>query len=199
MNPSKLTHLTRADLRKMIVRKIERMNLPELQALADYVKVSIPGPARAGRQRSKEHAAGANVLMGSGLGPLVSIEEGRRLLAAVDDESADWMESKFLGTADLVKKLNISRGKLVYWRRTKKIIAFREGFRNFVYPLRQFTGSTPVEGLAVIATFFVSPEDTWEWLVAFNRMTGNKPPIDMLRRGKVALVTSAAEAALDYV
>jgi len=45
---------------------------------------------------------------------------------------------------------------------------------------------------------FTSPEETWEWLVAPNRMTGGKPPIDKLRDGDVSLVKSAAEGAFDY-
>jgi len=74
----------------------------------------------------------------------------------------------------------------------------RKGLRNFLYPLRQFEQRRPVEGLDVIAPLFTSAEETWEWLVAPNRMTGGKPPIDKLRDGDVPLVKSAAEGASDY-
>jgi hypothetical protein len=126
--------------------------------------------------------------------------EGSKLLDAitVDDDSADWVESDLVGAGELVERLQISRGTLNNWRKARKIIAFRKGLRNFVYPLRQFERRRPVEGLDLVAPFFASSEETWEWLVAPNRMTHDKPPIEALRDGNVALVTSAAEGALDY-
>ncbi|WP_338692197.1 MULTISPECIES: hypothetical protein [Bradyrhizobium] len=96
-----------------------------------------------------------------------------------------------LGAGELVNRLNISRGTLDNWRKANKIIALRKGLRNFLYPLRQFERRRPVEGLDVIAPFFTSPEETWEWLVSPNRMTSGKPPIDKLRDGDLPLVAIA--------
>jgi uncharacterized protein (DUF2384 family) len=64
--------------------------------------------------------------------------------------------------------------------------------------LRQFERRRPVEGLDLVAAIFASPEEAWEWLVAPNRMTDGKPPIEVLRDGNVPAVTSAAEGAFDY-
>lgn len=141
-----------------------------------------------------------SVLQGSGIGPIVSVVEGKKLLDAitVDDEASDWTESDLVGAGILVELLNISRGRLDSWRRTKSVIAFRRGPRNYVYPLRQFERCGPIEGLDIIASQFPSPEDAWEWLVAPNRMTEDKPPIDMLRNGDLSRVKRAAEGAFDY-
>jgi hypothetical protein len=83
------------------------------------------------------------------------------------------------------------------WRKARTIIALRKGLRSFVYPLRQFERRRPLEGLDLVAPFFTSAEEAWEWLVAPNRMTAGKPPPEALRDGKVAAVVSAAAGAFD--
>jgi uncharacterized protein (DUF2384 family) len=70
--------------------------------------------------------------------------------------------------------------------------------RNFVYPLRQFDRRRPLEGLDQVAKHFASVEEAWEWLVAPNRMTDSKPPIDALHAGDIQGVVSAAAGAFDY-
>jgi hypothetical protein len=139
-------------------------------------------------------------LRGSGVGPVVSVAEGGGLLDAitVDDESSDWIESDVLGAGALVAWLRISRGTLDNWRRAGRILALRKGLRNFVYPTRQFYRSRPLEGLDQVVTHFATPEDAWEWLVAPNRMTDGKPPIEVLRGGDALTVVRAAAGAYDY-
>jgi hypothetical protein len=108
------------------------------------------------------------------------------------------VESDLVGAGELVERLNISRGTLDNWRKARKIIALQKGLRNFVYPLRQFERRRPLEGLDLVAPFFTSAEEAWEWLVAPNRMTDGKPPIEALRDGNVSAVMSAAVGAFDY-
>jgi hypothetical protein len=205
MGPLKQAHPARTALTKAIESKVERMDMADLLELA--VTLNVPVPASAGAIRGRERKPVSRrplpkdkVLRGSGIGPVVSAAEGGRLLDAitVDHESADWIESDFVGAGELVDRLNISRGTLDNWRKANKIIALRKGLRNFLYPLRQFEHRRPVEGLDVIAPLFTSPEETWEWLVAPNRMTDGKPPIDKLRDGDVPLVKGAAEGSFDY-
>jgi hypothetical protein len=205
MSTAKQAHSARAALTKAIENKVQRMDMVGLIKLATNLKVPVPAAAKTIRT-SKRKSEGrsstreSKVLQGSGMGPIVSASEGRKLLDAitVDNSSADWVESDLVGAGELVERLRISRGTLDNWRKAKKIIALRKGLRNFVYPLRQFERRRPVDGLHLVAPFFGSPEETWEWLVAPNRMTSDKPPIEALREGDVALVTSAAEGALDY-
>ncbi|MGE5501168.1 MAG: hypothetical protein ACM3W4_04505 [Ignavibacteriales bacterium] len=190
---------------RAIESKVERMALHDLVELASTLKVKVPVAAKAIRRR--DHEAGSppdapegRVLQGSGVGPVVSAAEGGRLLDAitVDDEAADWVESELVGAGELVQRLSIARGTLDNWRKAEKIIALRKGLRNFVYPLRQFDRRRPVEGLDQVAKHFASAEEAWEWLVAPNRMTEGKPPIDALHVGDVQGVVSAAAGAFDY-
>lgn len=195
----------RAALTKAIERKVERMNMAGLLELALTLNVPVPESAKAVRASERKPVTRPStprdrVLQGSGIGPVVSAAEGGRRLDAitVDSEAADWVESDLAGAGELVNQLHISRGTLDNWRKANKIIAFRKGLRNFLYPLRQFERRRPVEGLDVIAPLFISPEEAWEWLVTPNRMTDGKPPIDKLHEGDVPLVKSAAEGAFDY-
>ncbi len=205
MGTLKQAHPAKTALAKAIESKVEGMDMAGLLKLAVTLNVPVPPSARTIRGRERKPAtrppvSADKVLQGIGIGPVVSAAEGGRLLDAitVDDESADWVESDLVGAGELVNRLNISRGTLDNWRKANKIIALRKGLRNFLYPLRQFERRRPVEGLDVIAPLFTSPEETWEWLVAPNRMTDGKPPIDKLRDGDVLLVKSAAEGVFDY-
>ncbi len=188
MSAPKPFHLTRAALTRAIEAKVERMPLHDLVELASTLEVRAPD------------APEGRVIQGSGVGPVVSAAEGGRLLDAitVDDEAADWLESELVGAVELVQRLGIARGTLDNWRKAGKIIALRKGLRNFVYPLRQFDRRRPLEGLGQVAKHFTSAEEAWEWLVAPNRMTDGKPPIDALQAGDVQGVVSAAAGALDY-
>ncbi len=205
MSALKPSHLTRAALTKAIESKVERMHLHDLVELASTLNVAVPVVARAIRRRepksvSSSHPSEGRVLQGGGVGPVVSAAEGGRLLDAitVDYEASDWAESELVGAGDLVQRLGIARGTLDNWRKAGKIIALRKGLRNFVYPLRQFDRRRPLEGLDEVAEHFASAEETWEWLVAPNRMTGGKAPIDALNAGDVRCVVSAAAGAFDY-
>jgi hypothetical protein len=205
VSTSKQAHPARAALARAIEDKVGRMDLAVLLELATILKAPVPAAATAvrGRERtsvSRTPVRESKVLHGGGIGPVVSVAEGSRRLDAitVDDESVDWVESNLVGAGALAARLNISRGTLDNWRRARKVIALRKGLRNFVYPLRQFERRGPVEGLDLVAPFFASDEEAWEWLVAPNRMTHGRAPIEALRDGDVRAVADAAAGAFDY-
>lgn len=205
MSTMKQAHPARLALAKAIENKVERMDMAGLLDLATALKVPIPAAAKSVRTRKRQVPARPiaqpeKVLQGSGVGPVVSAAEGSKLLDAITvaDDSDDWVDSELLGAGDLVERLSISRGTLDNWRKAHRIVALRKGLRNFVYPLRQFDRRRPVSGLDVVATFFPSAEELWEWLVAPNRMTGGRPPIEALRDGEIPAVTAAAEGAFDF-
>ena len=143
---------------------------------------------------------GVRFIKGSGLGPLVSLEEGKALLdeITVDDDSTDWAASELLAADRMVEKLGISAATLESWRESGKVIAFRKDAHGFVYPARQFGHSRPIEGLDRVAGYFPSPEEAWEWLVTPNPYTDSAVPIDRLRSGHIEEVVRAAEGAHDY-
>ncbi len=140
------------------------------------------------------------VLAGGGIGPVVSQDEGRRLLdtITVDDVSPDWAESDLVDAKEAVSRLGISDSDLDGWLRSNKAIAFRNENEELFFPVRQFEAGRPVAGLDLVSPLFGSVEDAWEWLVASNRMTGGDAPLDWLRRGNVAQVVSAARGALNF-
>ncbi len=202
MTALKRSRPTRAELTKAIASKVERMALSDLVELASTLKVAVPTAIRRREPKSLSRVAApeSNELQGGGVGPVVSAAEGGRRLDAItiDNGAADWVESDLVGAGELVQRLGIARGTLDNWRKAGKIIALRKGLRNFVYPLRQFDPRRPVDGLDQVAEHFATAEETWEWLVAPNRMTGGKAPIDALRAGDVRSVVSAAAGAYDY-
>jgi hypothetical protein len=204
MSIAKTAAPNRAALTKAIEDKVERMDLAGLVRLAGELKVQIPGAARARQARVRKLAprakVNATVLKGSGIGRVVSAAEGARLIdeITIDDDSGDWADSELLGTGELALRLKVVRGTVDNWRKSRKIVAFKKGLRNFIYPLAQFERRGPIEGIEQVIPLFESDEDAWEWLVAPNRMTGLKRPLDALRKGEVEKVTKAAEGALDY-
>jgi HAD superfamily hydrolase (TIGR01509 family) len=137
---------------------------------------------------------------GSGLGPLLSLEEGEARLdeITVDDDSTDWAASELLSATNLAERLQVSPAALEAWRTVNKAIAFRNDAGEYIYPVRQFEGSNPVEGLNRIVAFFPSLDEAWEWLVTPNRYTDGDVPIDRLRSGHVDEVVRAAEGVNDF-
>jgi hypothetical protein len=143
---------------------------------------------------------GVLVMKGSGLGPLVSLEEGKALLdeITVDDDSTDWAASELLAADRMAEKLGISAATLDLWRDGGTVIAFRKDAHEFVYPERQFEHSRPIEGLDRVAAYFPFPAEAWEWLVTPNPYTDSAAPVDRLRSGHIDEVVRAAEGANDY-
>jgi len=192
-------------LTQAIESKVQRLDMAALVKLAAELKVPVPSSVKAVRTSPRPQSGQGGgrqekILTGSGIGPVVSAAEGGRILDAItiDDNSVDWAESELVGAGDLVQRLEISRGTLDNWRKANKIVAFRKGLRNYVYPVLQFERLKPVEGLDLVAAHFAAAEEAWEWLVAPNRMTGLAPPIQKLREGDVAAVVKAAEGAHDF-
>lgn len=202
---SNLKHAQREALALAIESKVHHLDLATLVRLAAELKVPVPSGIKAARGNVRQFAprpsdTTTSALAGDGIGPAIAVSEGNQILDAItdDNEASDWADSELVGAGELVKRLDISRGTLDNWRKANKIIAFRKGLRNFVYPLRQFERLKPIEGLDVVAGFFPTPEESWEWLVGPNAMTDGKAPIELLRKRDVARVVGAAEGALDY-
>ena len=131
---------------------------------------------------------------------MVSLEEGKARLneITVEDDSTDWAASELLSEANLAERLGISPATLDAWRTANQAIAFRNDAGEYIYPLRQFEGSDPIEGLDRVVTFFPSLDEAWEWLVTPCRYTNDEAPIDRLRSKHVDEVVRAAEGVCDY-
>lgn len=68
----------------------------------------------------------ALIIKGSGLGPLVSLKEGKARLAeiTVDEDSTDWAASELLSATILAERLQISLASLDAGRTANEAIAF---------------------------------------------------------------------------
>jgi len=140
------------------------------------------------------------VVKGSGLGPLVSLEAGKALLAkiTVDDDSTDWAASELLSATEVAERLQVPLATLDAWRDANRAVAFRNDTGEYIYPVRQFDGAKPVKGLDQVVGFFSSQEEAWEWLVTPCRYTNDEAPIDRLRSKHVKEVARAAEGVNDF-
>lgn len=205
---------SRLRLTHLIEQKVQTLSDPDLRRLAAELKITQPDGSmiRSVSSRPKLPTSGPGAgatdpdggsalhLAGRGVGPLVSRREGRANLDFLtrDDPSTDWAASDLLGAGELAARLDVARATLDNWRHAGKIVAFRKGIRNFVYPLRQFERFGPLEGVDHVLAHFPTPEDAWEWLVTPNRSSAGEPPLERLRAKHVDEVVRAAEGALDY-
>jgi hypothetical protein len=142
----------------------------------------------------------ARIVKGSGLGPLISLEEGEARLdeITIDDGSTDWAASELLSATALAERLQISPATLDAWRTANKAVAFLNDAGGHIYPARQFEGTAPIEGLDRVVTLFPSLDEAWEWLVTPCRYTNDEAPIDRLRSKHVNEVVRAAEGVSDF-
>ena len=204
---------SRLTLKRLIERKIDTLGVADLRRLANELNVlgsgesdgtverPAPSPKAAGRLKpDSAPVRPAREIAGRGIGELLTVEQGGADLDAmtVEDGATDWAQSELLGAGEMAARLRVSRATLDNWRVASKVIAFRKGVRNYVYPVRQFERFGPVEGLDRVLAHFANAEDAWEWLVTPSRVTHGDAPLDRLRAGHLAEVERAAEGALDY-
>lgn len=139
-------------------------------------------------------------IVGGGLGEVlpesVARERLDRLATVIGSE--EWAASELLKPRDLAARLGVPRTSIDNWRRSQKIFSFRNGGRNYVYPIRQFERKVPIEGLQRLRKYFDADDTAWDWMVTPNRFTGGIEPIEWLRQGEVNDVVRAAEGGCDY-
>ncbi len=190
---------TRQDARDAVVSFFDTLSASTLLNLANALHRARPDPERL-VQRVLEETGEARKLAGGGLGKLLTKAEGAASLDAITLEAdvSELAGTELLGAGDMAERLDIARTSLDNWRRAHKILAFRKGVRNYVYPVRQFERLAPIEGLDRVRAHFDDDESAWDWLVTPNRSTGDAEPLERLRKGKIDEVARAAEGVLDY-
>jgi hypothetical protein len=140
------------------------------------------------------------VSQGEGLGDYLTVEEGLARLATLSQDIPieDWAESEVLDVEALAHRFGVSVAEIAKWQMEQRILALINGGDIEVYPIRQFEGNLPIDGLAAVRVHFGCDETTWEWLIGPNRYTGGEYPLEWLRKGHIQDVVSAAEGACDY-
>lgn len=186
-------------LSELFVERAQRLTVDGLRILEAALQDKSAGPEQIVDALDAADTE-AIELTGDGIGETVSRKEGLSRLDAVtvDDESTEWARSELLGVGEVADRLGLGRSTIDNWRRSRKVVAFSHGVRNFVFPAAQFEGARPLPGLDRIRDALGTPEAAWEWLVSANTVTGGEQPLKWLRGGRVDEVVRAAEGTLDY-
>lgn len=151
-------------------------------------------PPRPLRKIDRDFASGPVIeLVGEEIGEVVSVEEGKRRLDAITVHRSleDWA-GPLADAAEIERKWGIPRTKLQNWRKLGVAIGLRKGKRHHVYPLRQFEGGVPIDGIRDVVQLARDPWDAWQWLIAPKPSIGGVP-LELLKQGKLYDVFEAAE------
>ena len=101
---------------------------------------------------------------GTGLGDLLSREEGRERLARyVRTRPLESWAGPVAGPGEIEKQLHVARSTLNEWHRRGVVIGLLRGERKHVYPLDQFVDARPMQGVGDVAK--IAPNEAWRaWL-----------------------------------
>ena len=131
---------------------------------------------------------------GEGFGELLSQDEGRKRVTnyATSMHLEDWA-GPVAGPGAIEREYGTRRSTLHDWQKRGAIVGLLRGERKHVFPLAQFVDGRPVEGMAKITKIIANPRTTWLWLISPHPETGQRPPLEYLKEGRVDEVVSAAE------
>lgn len=132
---------------------------------------------------------------GEGLGPIVSAEEGKRLLTefAVARKIEDWA-GPVAGASELSRDYGIPRSTLHRWQHTDEVIGLLKGTRKHVFPVEQFIDGRPARGISAIIGLAGGHRVAWLWLRQANPVLNGRKPIDLLTQDRVDEVVDTARA-----
>lgn len=132
---------------------------------------------------------------GEGLGPVVSAEEGRRLLKefAVARKIEDWAGS-VAGASELSRDYGIPRSTLHRWQHCDEVIGLLKGTKKHVFPVEQFIDGRPARGISAIVGLAGGHRVAWLWLRQANPVLNGRPPIELLKQDRVDEVVDTARA-----
>jgi hypothetical protein len=132
---------------------------------------------------------------GSGLGPRISLREGRdRLDRFVTAKPLESWAGPVAGAGDIEQQLFIPRSTLNAWHKRGAVVGLLRGERKLAYPLDQFVDARPLEGMAEILRVAPDARAAWLWLRQPHPALEGEAPLALLRRGGAkAKVAEVAE------
>lgn len=135
---------------------------------------------------------------GEGLGPIVSADEGRRLLRefAVARKIEEWA-GPVAGASELNRDYGIPRSTLHRWQHADEVIGLLKGTKRHVFPIEQFVDGRPAQGLSAVVGVAGGHRVAWLWLRQPNPVLSGHKPIDLLKQDRVDEVADAARAYFD--
>jgi len=132
---------------------------------------------------------------GEGLGPIVSTEEGKRLLEefAVARKVEDWA-GPVAGASELSRDYGIARSTLHRWQHSGEVIGLLKGMKKHVFPVEQFIDGRPARGLSAVVGLAGGHRVAWLWFRQANPVLGGRRPIDLLKQDRIDDVVDTAQA-----
>lgn len=132
--------------------------------------------------------------VGSGLGEILTLEEGRaRLARYVEACPLESWAGPVAGPGEIERQLGMPRSTLNDWRRRGTVIGLLQGERKHVYPLEQFVDARPIPGVGDVARIVPDGRAAWLWLRQPHGALDMRTPLDALRAGQRDAVVQTAE------
>ena len=152
------------------------------------------GEPEEGGRRNTDMEQAVEHHKGTGLGELLSLEEGRERLAKyVQTRPLESWAGPVAGPSEIEKQLHVARSTLNEWHRRGVVIGLLRGERKHVYPLDQFVDARPMRGIADVAKIAPDERAAWLWLRQPHGRFDMRLPLDLLRMGQRDEVIQAAE------
>jgi hypothetical protein len=171
-----------------------KRELPEiLAAVLKSVEIEAPVPLLRGSIRVQQSGS-VEESRGTGLGEKLSHEEGlHRVAAYVGPRRIEDWAGPVLGPSDLEREYGIKRSTLHEWQQRGAVIGLLKGERKHVFPVDQFVDGRPVQGMSRVMKIIQNPRAAWLWLTRPHPNSEGRPPLDLLKDGRVDAVVAAAE------
>lgn len=130
---------------------------------------------------------------GSGLGEVLSLEEGRARLDryAIVKPMENWA-GPVAGAGELEERLGIKRTTLNTWYRAGAVVGLLRGQRKLAYPVEQFIDGRPLEGLEEVLKTAPDVRSAWLWMRQAHAALDGRTPLALLVDGKADRVQMAA-------
>jgi hypothetical protein len=135
----------------------------------------------------------AEISQGTGLGTVLSVEEGKARIAAyaTPTKIEDWA-GPLAGPTELERDFGVARSTLHTWQKQGAIIGLLVGVRKHAFPTEQFVDGRPLTGLGAIVEAIGDQRTAWLWLREPNPGLAGVTPLARLKAGAVDKVVEVA-------
>jgi hypothetical protein len=130
---------------------------------------------------------------GTGLGKVLSAEEGQARIAAyaTPTKIEDWA-GPLAGPTELERDFGVARSTLHTWQKQGAIIGLLVGVRKHAFPTEQFVDGRPLTGLGAIVEAIGDQRAAWLWLREPNPGLAGLTPLERLKAGAADKVIEVA-------
>lgn len=164
------------------------------------------GPFRAALQEAAQSLGRVQVeesgrierTRGSGIGELLSLEEGRARLDryATAKPIEEWA-GPVGGAGDIEARFGIKRTTLNTWYKQGAVVGLLRGQRKLAYPLEQFIDGRPLEGLGEVLRVAPDARSAWLWMRQPHAALEGQTPLALLDKRQADRVHKAARRDFD--